>query len=545
MDREAAFRRGAERQALSEQAERLRREAQRQLALLTNEGTRHKDQSDFYPYRYLAGEGFLPGYNFPALPVRAYLPRGEEGEYIARPRFLAIAEFAPENIIYHEGARYEVQRAYISRREPEKNLLRAKVCQICGYTHTGEDVYVDLCENCQTQLTGENSLLLTQLLEMPTVGTHGRARITCDEEERLRLGYNISTQFRFAPISGGEVRRKRAQAVGPAGEMLLELAYGPAAELWRVNHGWRRRPEEGFRLDLASGRWLGRGQEPREASAGSPAVLSNVRLFVRQTINVLLLYPRAEAGPAGRSREAGAFLATLQYALARGIQERFEIEESELGTERIGRGAYRGLLFWEAAEGGLGVLRRLVEEPDALAVVAGAVLEILHYDPATGADLAESAGRPCARACYDCLLSYYNQRDHRLLDRRLVRDFLLALKCALARPAIVALDYEEHYRWLRALTDTRSELERHLLDRLYAARRRLPDCAQHRIPGLYCIPDFFYEPNICVFCDGSVHDEPQQQARDREMRSLLEQKGYRVVAIRYDRDLEEQLRDLP
>lgn len=44
-----------------------------------------REESDFYPYRYLASEGFLPGYNFPSLPVRAWVPRGE-GEFIARPR---------------------------------------------------------------------------------------------------------------------------------------------------------------------------------------------------------------------------------------------------------------------------------------------------------------------------------------------------------------------------------------------------------------------------------------------------------------------------
>ena len=63
--------------------------------------------SDFYPYRYLASEGFLPGYNFPALPVRAWVPR-EDGEFIPRPRFLALREFGPNNIVYHEGAKWEV-----------------------------------------------------------------------------------------------------------------------------------------------------------------------------------------------------------------------------------------------------------------------------------------------------------------------------------------------------------------------------------------------------------------------------------------------------
>ena len=31
-------------------------------------------QSDFYSYRYMASEGFLPGYNFPRLPLSAYIP---------------------------------------------------------------------------------------------------------------------------------------------------------------------------------------------------------------------------------------------------------------------------------------------------------------------------------------------------------------------------------------------------------------------------------------------------------------------------------------
>ena len=30
--------------------------------------------SDFYTYRYLASQGFLPGYNFPRLPLMAWIP---------------------------------------------------------------------------------------------------------------------------------------------------------------------------------------------------------------------------------------------------------------------------------------------------------------------------------------------------------------------------------------------------------------------------------------------------------------------------------------
>lgn len=64
--------------------ERREREAQRQLSLLRNE-SRNRDDSDFYPYRYLASEGFLPGYNFPRLPIRAFVAtRADRGEYLSQ-----------------------------------------------------------------------------------------------------------------------------------------------------------------------------------------------------------------------------------------------------------------------------------------------------------------------------------------------------------------------------------------------------------------------------------------------------------------------------
>ena len=55
-----------------ERAEARQREAMRQRNLLLRIGT-SSEEGDFYPYRYLASEAFLPGYNFPALPIRAWV----------------------------------------------------------------------------------------------------------------------------------------------------------------------------------------------------------------------------------------------------------------------------------------------------------------------------------------------------------------------------------------------------------------------------------------------------------------------------------------
>ena len=106
-------------------ARREEMQARRQRDLLKNEATGSRHRSEFYPYRYLAAEGFLPGYNFTRLPLRAFLPVGDEGEYVARPRDIALREFGPYNQIYHNGSKYEVSRQQVL--DIEGRLEKAKV----------------------------------------------------------------------------------------------------------------------------------------------------------------------------------------------------------------------------------------------------------------------------------------------------------------------------------------------------------------------------------------------------------------------------------
>jgi hypothetical protein len=341
---------------------------------------------------------------------------------------------------------------------------------------------------------------------------------------------------------------RRAAVHAADGAPLLEVTYAPQATLWRINHGWRRAPSQpGFTLDQETGRWRKRPDDPigdDETSDLAKAPIADVRPYVTDDRNLLLL--RVATAVKGRQREQ--FLRTLVYALQRGIQVVYQVEEQEVAVELIGAGEHQRLLLWEAAEGGIGVWERMLDDPRSFAEVAREALRVCHFDPTTGAPDPAWAER-CAVACYDCLLSYANQLEQRAIDRHLVRDYLLALTTGELR-ATAGRDYETQYRWLRERTDPASPLERRFLDYLYERKLRLPDHAQYRPEAdIATQPDFYYERDgmrgVCVFVDGPAHDAPDQAERDRQVRQALEDRGYRVVVIRHDRPFAEQVASEP
>ncbi|MCH8849091.1 MAG: hypothetical protein IIC32_08995, partial [Chloroflexi bacterium] len=243
-----------------EAAEQREREAKREIAPLLNDTGRY-EESDFYPYRYLASEGFLPGYNFPRLPLSAYIParrqrRGRD-EFLSRPRFIAISEFGPRAMIYHEGSIYRVNKVNIAFDSEGEDIVRVtmKACSNCGHGHlVVEAPGPALCESCKQPLLPTDEI--RQLVRLQNVSAKPVNRITSDEEERQRTGYELLTTYRFSEHDG-QVDVRTARVVSGS-RAIATLRYGDATRIWRINLGWirRRNPNErGFPLDVERGYW--------------------------------------------------------------------------------------------------------------------------------------------------------------------------------------------------------------------------------------------------------------------------------------------------
>ncbi|WP_262402420.1 DUF1998 domain-containing protein [Actinomadura sp. CNU-125] len=380
-------------------------------------------------------------------------------------------------------------------------------------------------------------------MQLHTVFTERRERISSDEEERRRAGFELETSYRFHD-HGKRKGRLDARAADASGDPIADLSYGDSATVRVANLGYRRGKEKetGFWLDTVNGRWL----PSREAKSAPPGTeltdeetgladgesedkVRRVRVipYVEDRRNILVL---TLAAPVPTETAV-----SLQYALERGIEAVFQLEDSELDSEPLppDNGPERmRMLFVESAEGGAGVLRRLQADHDSLARVAREALQIAHFDPDTGDDL--GGPRPenrCEKGCYDCLLSFGNQLQHHLIDRHAVRDLLLRLAGGEVRR-------DENAEELIEKAD--SSLEGELIAWLRERGHRLPTEQQLLVTEALAQPDYVYRlpgnNKVAVFVDGPAHDDFHVARRDEDAGERLLDRGWRVIRFRHDGD---------
>lgn len=487
-------------------------------SLLENQSDKSKNStlSEFYTFRYLASEGFLPGYNFTRLPIRIFLGGKDRNESISRPRFIGLKEFGPNNLIYHNGGKYKVNR--ITPNDVSLDLMEIKISKETNYAFLGKDEGKGKNQDpiTGTQFTASNIELYQNLLELEEAQSENSERISCMEEVRTSEGY--VTELYLNAVDGLVDATKIKLTVD--GEELMKLFYAPAAKLILLNKKWKRGRDDGFDIGTKTGFFKTKKQLERPNLEDPHA---NIMLYTYDTSDVLYVQPIKSLGLTIEG------IVTIQYALEKAIEQLYNIEPVEIGARLMGSDENKNVMLYESAEGSIGVLKDIARNPAMLRKIFLKAYEICGYDYATKTDMFPA--RP--KASYDDLLSYYNQMDHTNVDRHSIINALELL--ILSNPDdTVGGSYEGKYEELSKGLHHRSPGEKELLDYLFNNGFRLPDYTNYNMEQFYVQPDFVFEKEkALIFVDGGIHKKAVNKADDEKKRKTIELAGFDVLVWDY------------
>ena len=353
--------------------------------------------------------------------------------------------------MYHEGRAFQVDRVMLTIGQRDSTVAdirlptkSVRICRKCGAGHfmAGDSN----CHSCTLPLN--DAEIVREIYRVENVSTRQRERITANDEERRRQGFELQTIYEWG-IRDDKIDVRRGESV-VGDEVIANLSYGATATITRINKGLsrrRNRTQFGFRIDPLSGYWAKNEDEDEDP----PDPTANTKQWIVPSVedrkNALLVQPSLPL------KFSLTTIPTIQYGLLRGIEQVFQLEEGEILAEPMpSRDIRTGFLLYEAAEGGAGVLSRLVSNPECLKQVAFEALKIMHFNlndqtaPTTVTEMEDVKGDVCVAGCYKCLMSYYNQPDHDLIDRRdvLAKTILLKLAQSVTRNLGLEADVSTH-----------------------------------------------------------------------------------------------------
>ncbi len=501
-----------------------------------------QDPERAYTLNYLATQGLLPAYQFPA-DTFSLDPGVNDTPTIYRGAAVAIEEFAPGNFVYANGHKLRSIRVLYpggpgtpsgspgrTDAETSGRLDSFHFCEHCDEVSPGGR---NSCPRCGKDLPPATEVLFADAFE-----AEESLRISSEEESRQRERYDTRTSF----LAGSAVRA----FLYPYPFFPVELLN--LAELLLTNWGPREgKPDEGTRFWLCPD--CGRHQPyPPQDQAHARAVQEWRRDHARycrgeplplilgyrfQTDCVVLTVQTRQDAKRTQRLSLSPTMVTLAEALRAGAASLLQLEPEELSVfvrQPLEGALAEQIVFYENVPGGAGYLEEMAER---LPEVARRAQEILH-------------GHNCLRACYLCLKHYRNQGWHPLFDKDLVRDLLVdlpALERVTRRPADPGASVGELERMEKAWREgtdpvlrryRKGEIEEPL--RAALARAGLPEPERdHEVRDdegrLVTVPDFAWpDVKLAVYCDGfAVHGKPDTLELDAQKRNFLQSRGWSVL----------------
>lgn len=533
----------------------LRARKQKDLLLGNNKMT--NQESEFYPYRYLASEGFLPGYNFVKLPTRAFLNYANDikpTESLSRPKGLALREFSPFNTIYCNGSKFKIKRM---------NLVSGVYGESFSYNkETGVLIKENSSDGSFNQVNNIDFLSGEEVIKEP-IGTCYQAldmvaeevgSITCHEEERLSTYYKVNPYL--SCDNPKNISRKKV-VIGD--KQLMDLVFIKTCRItYILGASASGLSNDRFYLNTRTGEFVSKdtynhlldlkSKNTQEAQNAQNLIdcIKDVKLYCEEIADAIYLRPYIDA-----HLDDEVKCRTFAYAFKQAIEDVLQVESNEIALELVGSENNRNIFLYENSESSLGMLKKVVHEDDIFKNIINRAYEICYQNQEY--DLGSKELDSLIKADYSNLLNYYNQPYHELIDIREIYETLSLLKDKRVKliskqdydQCLSFDEYEEKYELLKNEKIDKSSLtEKLFITYLYEHHLRLPDLAQVIIEGLYVKPDFAYldengNYECLIFCDGTPHDREKVAKQDKIKRQELQDNGYHVLSWHYSQSLDD------
>ncbi|MGI5818748.1 MAG: DEAD/DEAH box helicase [Armatimonadota bacterium] len=476
------------------------RERQRlEFALRT---LRRHDQ-DRYTLSYLSNDGYFPGYALTrdSVVARCLKPYIE----LQRPEPIALREFTPANWIYAAGDVYAVSRIeWFSLQSGE---------EVSAGVHRREMIHdQDLDRVIDPALSDREGHTGQAFVSMQLGGVELRQRQQIDDtEDRRHFGAQDITGTVLGPHRGGRL--------GEVGDVQWRLFR--QADLRLVNLGPVGRDREGLQIGFPICRVCGAVRSPYQ----SEAEIERFEEYHRDScgrestewaaLHVDFRSDLLEIGPLVERAEA----VNLMEAVLTGAREVLDMGSSELEgfVEERGEGS-AWVLLYDPMPGGSGFLQQLQRSWQTVCERAREIMQACD----------------CEQSCYACLLTFWNQRHHALLDRHLAGELVERLGGEMSGSVSIPPNYRERSE---DTTVPESGAEEKFAAILGERRFPQPD-TQHRVTlgdGTTTVADFAYpDDDVLIYIDGmseEIHGSAEQRRKDSILRAKLRNAGYKVVEI--------------
>lgn len=436
----------------TEQEQRQMRQLERRMMTLSND-------RDYYPLSYLARAGVLPRYGFPGNTIEVV---DDQQQSIVQTASIGITEYAPGNRVYVGGRKLTVGRISFAggaKEDPREHTETYRYCDRCTYMTEQPDA--TSCPYCRDETGGDRPLLLGQFIDYVRGQGIRPELIGDDDEYRDRSDYDTAVYLdEFVSAEDAQRHEHVFRAVGS-----WEVKYSRRREVQIFNRGlseFSKTSHFGFMVCLECGAYHSPQQQKQDlepklfnTSTGHATFCKTpgwpkVDLDAKQQAE---FFPNVEGHLHLRAKMTGdvveiplpgliselyvagdrSWLISLAYALKLGMQLDMHVDEREIAhffSVRYSPGAADvSLVYYDTLPGGTGYLRRLFDRFPEVAARAYQHLK----------------GHDCESACYRCLKQFWNQRDHALLDKRLVLPSLGMMASAATGREAPALSQSEQF----------------------------------------------------------------------------------------------------